>query len=381
MGCNMTHPPHELVPPHPSSLVKRLAKVIVLGLVLATAVFLVLPSPIDPVAATPPPSMPLTGPLEPNQKLRQAELLVKGKVQGPEDVHLDEAGRIYGGTIDGKIIRIATDGTLETFADTGGRPLGMDFDNAGNLIVCDADHGLLSIDPAGKITILSTEAGGVPFRFADDVEIAPDGLIYFSDASSKFDKTGYMLDLFEGRPHGRLICYNPGTLDATVLLDDLYFANGVAIDSSGEFLLVNETYQYRVRRYWLKGPKAGTSDTFIEHLPGFPDGISVTPRDTYWIALFTVRNDLADQLASLPFIRKQLAKLPASLWPKPDPYGFLVEVDKDGKVLRSLQDPGGEHVSIVTSSYERDGKLYFGSLLNDYIGKLTLDGEKPTTSE
>jgi hypothetical protein len=58
-----------------------------------------------------------------------------------------------------------------------------------------------------------------------------------------------------------------------------------------------------------------------------------------------------------------------------------VEVDKDGKVLRSLQDPGGEHVSIVTSSYERNGTLYFGSLLNDYIGKLTLDGEKPNTSE
>ena len=50
---------------------------------------------------------------------------------------------------------------MEVFADTKGRPLGLDFDNSGNLIVADAKKGLLSIDKKGNIKILVTEINGV----------------------------------------------------------------------------------------------------------------------------------------------------------------------------------------------------------------------------
>jgi sugar lactone lactonase YvrE len=36
----------------------------------------------------------------------------------------------------------------------------------------------------GAIEVLATEADGVPFGFTNDVDIAPDGTIYFTDASS-----------------------------------------------------------------------------------------------------------------------------------------------------------------------------------------------------
>ena len=35
----------------------------------------------------------------------------------------------------------------------------------------------------GEITVLSTEYEGVPFLLTDDLDIASDGMIYFSDAS------------------------------------------------------------------------------------------------------------------------------------------------------------------------------------------------------
>lgn len=55
-----------------------------------------------------------------------------------------------------------------------------------------------------------------------------------------------------------------------------------------DFVLVNETYRYRIVRYWLKGPKAGTHEVFIDNLPGFPDNISSNRKGTFWLALFTV---------------------------------------------------------------------------------------------
>ena len=70
--------------------------------------------------------------------------------------------------------------------------------------------GLLSIDPNGTVTVLATEVKGTPIGFADDLDIAKDGIIYFSDASTRFSYHDVMLDWFELRPHGRLLSYDPG---------------------------------------------------------------------------------------------------------------------------------------------------------------------------
>lgn len=170
----------------------------------------------------------------------------------------DDRGRIYGGLIDGRIVRFSPGlRSWETFADTGGRPLGLDFDQSGNLIVADAFRGLLSVDPGGDIAVLASQAGGVPFGLTDDVDVAADGLIYFTDASWRHSLATYKLDALEHRPHGRLLTHDRDSGTTDVLLDGLHFANGVAVNPSNDFVLVNETWEYRVTRYWLSGPKAG----------------------------------------------------------------------------------------------------------------------------
>ena len=65
-----------------------------------------------------------------------------------------------------------------------------------------------------------------------------------------------------------MIAYNPSSGQAKTLLDELYFANGVAISKNEDFVLINETYRYRIIRYWLKGPLQGQADIFIDNLPG-----------------------------------------------------------------------------------------------------------------
>jgi YD repeat-containing protein len=340
-------------------------------LIAALAIYLaVTPSPIDPQAWDAPKAPTMTGVLEPNDTLMKAELIALGQVHGPEDTAVDAQGRLLAGLHDGRIVRVNADGQLEAFADTGGRPLGMDFDAAGNLVVGDAYKGLLRIDPQGQITVLATEAEGLPFRFTDDLDIARDGRIYFTDASSKFQQPDYLLDLLEARPHGRLMRFDPATGKTEVLLEDLYFANGVALSANEDYVLVNETYRYRITRYWLTGDKAGSHDIFIDNLPGLPDNLQGDRQGSFWVALPSPRKADADFLHTQPWLKAQIAKLPRLFWPKPVPYGLVLQIDEKGEIVRSLHDTSGSHLRMVTSAKPVGDYLYLGSLDNDRIGKL-----------
>lgn len=347
---------------------------LLLALLIVIALYLAItPSRIDPLAWDAPKAPPMTGVMEPNDTLMKAELIGKGQLHGPEDTAVDSAGRVYGSQQDGSIVRIGSDGVVETFAQTGGRPLGMAFDAKGQLIVADAFKGLLRIDPQGQISVLSTEAAGVPFKFTDDLEVASDGRIYFSDASDKFEQHDYMLDLLEARPHGRLLRYDPASGQTEVLLDGLYFANGVTLSQNEDFVLVNETYRYRITRYWLKGDKAGTHEVFIDNLPGMPDNLQGDGAGTFWVALPSPRKDDADLLHRYPWLKAQISKLPRAFWPKATPYGLVIQLDENGQIIRSLHESSASHLRMITSAKPVAGYLYLGSLENDRIGKLKLD--------
>jgi sugar lactone lactonase YvrE len=328
---------------------------------------------LSPVVYNAPQKPAMTGILAPNDLLQKAELLAKGKVDGPEEVAVDEKGRLYFGTPGGTISRLLQDGVIETFATTGGRPLGMKFDTKRNLIVADAYKGLLSVDSQGLVKILATSAEGVPFKCTDGLDVAKSGTVYFTDASDKFPLKDYLLDMLEARPHGRLMRYDPATGKVTVLISGLHFANGVALSKNEDFVLVNETYTYSIHRYWLAGPKAGTSDIFIENLPGFPDNISSNGKGKFWLAIFTTRNDMLDALHKYPKLKSLLGKLPTSLWSKSKRYGFVVALDEQGNITGTLQDPTGKHLYDITSAQEYAGYLYLGSLHADRIGKFKIE--------
>jgi sugar lactone lactonase YvrE len=282
-------------------------------------------------------------------------------------------GVIYTGCADGSIRRVKPDGAVDVWMNTGGRPLGMSFDSRGALIVCDAERGLLSISPQGGITVLTDRASGDSLGLPDDLDIARDGKIYFSDASRRFGIQDLLYEALEHRPSGRLLVYDPASRETRVLLKNLYFANGAALSRENDFVLVTETYAYRVRRYWLKGPRAGSSEIFIDNLPGFPDNISRGPGNNFWLALYTVRNDALDFMSPHPWIKKALSKLPRFLWPKPQPHALVLELDSDGRILQSLHDATGKRLKNITSAKQWRGSLYLGSLTGDRIGKLTLE--------
>lgn len=342
----------------------------VLLIIISTIILFRRESPIDPVAYTAPKKPEMTGVLEPNDLLQNAELLAQGKVKGPGEIAVDEQGRIYFGTPAGTISRLLSNGVIETFTETGGRPLGMKFDQKGNLIVADANKGLLSVNPQGSIMILATSADSIPFKLTNGLDIAKNGTIYFTDSSDKYSLKDYLLDMFEARPHGRFMRYDPNTSTVTVLMRELNFANGVALSGNEDFVLVSETYQYRIHRYWLAGPQAGKSEIFIDNLPGFPDNISYNGKDKFWLALFTIRSGVLDTLHKYPILKSLLTRLPASMWPEHKRYGFVASIDERGNIIETLQDPTGNHLYDLTSAQEYAGYLYLGSSQSDRIGKL-----------
>jgi sugar lactone lactonase YvrE len=346
-------------------------------LAIAVLYLLLWPVPIEPEAWTPPPAPKLEGVYATNTRLSGVERLPSGAGHKPEGVAIDGEGRIYSGMEDGRIVRWKPDasGAPEAFAETGGRPLGMDFDRGGNLIIADANKGLLSINPQGTVSILSTEAGGVAFRCTNDLDVATDGTIYFTDASSRFPLSVYKHDLFEHRPNGRLLAYEPATKKTRLVLDGLYFANGVALSPDQSFVLVSETGKYRVLRVWLNGEKKNLTEIFIDNLPGFPDNISSNGNDKFWLALVTPRSPLLDKLLPRPFLRKVVLRLPEFMQPAPQRHGFVLGLDRDGRVVANLQDPSGQSFALVSNVLEHQGKLYLGSIGEDAVGRIKIPVE------
>jgi sugar lactone lactonase YvrE len=328
------------------------------------------PTRLDAVAWTPPRDQGLKGSFGKNTLLAGArQMPVPGR--GPEDIVIDSRGWVTYGLEDGRIMTSAPDGSEHRLiAETGGRPLGIEFHPDGRLIVCDAHVGLLAVT-TDHVEVLADGYEGVPFRFTNNGAVGDDGSIYFTDTSQRFGLARYRDDLFEHSNTGRLFRRHPdGSVE--VLLDGLSFANGVALSIDGDSVFVAELGEYRIIRHYVSGPKAGTTRVLADNLPGIPDNLSSNRTGIIWAAMFTPRNQLLDLLLPRPRVRTLVASLPASLQPQPVRYGFVVGFDEEtGAVIHNLQDPTGAYAPI-TSAREHEGHLWLGSLTEPAVARVPL---------
>jgi sugar lactone lactonase YvrE len=335
-----------------------------------------------PVGFNPPKFIPLNSPalmgvLEP-QPISERMLTIKTGM-GPEDVAFDSQGNLYTGIENGWIVR--ANGLLqqaENWVNTGGRPLGLGFNSKGHLIVADAIKGLLSIDAHKNITVLSSKIEGVPYNFIDDIAIDKNDVIYFVDSSSEYSiHEDYVFKTFlDGRPLGRLLAYYPKTNTVEVIRSNLFFPNGITMSHDESSVLVSEMMTYRILRIGIGGHNKGEYSVFLENLPGFPNNIqkSQANKQAYWLALSAPRNLDVENLQQNPFMRKILLRLPTSLLPAPKPinYGFVVQLDSQGNMVSSIQDPSGLHAFMLTSATEHKGHLYLGSIKDTGVKKMAL---------
>lgn len=129
---------------------------------------------------------------------------------------------------------------------------------------------------------------------------------------------------------------------------------------------------YRLRRYWLKGEKAGTSEVFAI-LPGFPDNIRTNKDGDFWVALHCRRNLANYVLATWPKFRDFVLRLPIKAkyqflifiggWP----HGAILKYSPEGELLQILEDRPGKVVKAVSEVEEHDGRLWIGSVLMPFV--------------
>ncbi|MGE3829653.1 MAG: ABC transporter permease, partial [Parvibaculaceae bacterium] len=250
----------------------------ILGVVLLSAVFvdmrwqkhrhrLLAKVYVSPAYLELPPPASVSAPGSPyalNDKLRSVEIIGLGQIEGPEDIILDRDDNLYCGTRHGDIVRFfgPDHKRSEVFAHIGGHPLGMAFDRAGNLLVCIGGMGLFQVAPDKKVTKLTDETNrswlsvidDSRLRLADDLDVAPDGRIYFSEATIRYEQEDWATDALESRPSGRIICYDPRTGVTRTEIPKLVFANGVVMCHEGQSFLFAESWTCQISRYWFDGP-------------------------------------------------------------------------------------------------------------------------------
>jgi len=324
-------------------------------------------------------------PDESKRKLAGAEILAAGQVDGPEDVILDAAGNLYCGVRDGRILRFAgTDfAQASVLAKIGGRPLGLAIDRDGSLVACVAGMGLVRVTMDGGTELLTDQTArslvsiqdDTTIRMADDLDIAPDGTIYFTDATKRYDIENWGLDLLEGRPNGRLLSYDPKTRRTRTVCDNLVFPNGVCVTHDGGHLLVASSWTCSILIFDLARLSDGPR-VFLRGLPGYPDNINRASDGGYWIALAGMRNPIFDQAMRHPELRRRMTKrVPPTNWLFGNlNIGGVLKIDGSGRIIDALWDDTDGPLYMITSMREHEGALYLGGVTNDKIGRLALEG-------
>jgi len=247
-------------------------------------------------------------------------------------------------------------------ADTGGRPLGIELLPDGDLLVCDAEVGLLRVPrEGGAVQVLVSHVGGEQLVLTNNAAVEDDGTIWFTESTRCNPLDDFVGDVLEHNGSGRLLRRDPdGSVEEVV--GGLSFANGVTLVGDDE-VWVAETAAYAIHRVRRSGPDAGRSTPVTTGLPGFPDNLSTGADGTVWAPLPNPRNDLGDRVKAMhPMVRTIVRRVPEGIRRRlVVPYARVLGFAPDGTVLHDLQG-GGEACHFLTGAREHDGHLYLGSV-------------------
>jgi sugar lactone lactonase YvrE len=299
---------------------------------------------------------------------------------GCEDVvvgtHGPDEGAVFTGTVDGSLWRIGPDGRVRHLGHTGGRPLGIEIEPDGRLLVCDARSGLLRVDPAtARVETVTAAVDGMPMMFCNNAAIGADGTVWFSDSSTRFGIDRWKDEMVQNTRTGRLLRLAPDG-EVTTAVDGLSFANGVALSRDGSFVAVAETGARTVARHWLAGDRAGTQDHLVTDLPGYPDNIARGSDGLIWVTIASPRDSLVDWLQHAPeWLQRSVTKVPERLQPGMRDTIHVQAYDDTGRLVHDCDLPvpaTGPSYSMVTGVREHDGTVWLGSLEQPAIASFRL---------
>ncbi|KYN02964.1 PREDICTED: adipocyte plasma membrane-associated protein-like [Cyphomyrmex costatus] len=404
--------------------------VIYIGLILAVITFIPgLPPEAEFVEYNITPPRQFDPKVGPKNRLNGIQKLFDGAINAPESFGSYD-GQLYTGVHGGYVLRIEEDDIVPIVKfgkkcdgiwqeQKCGRPLGLKFDEKGNLYVVDAYYGIFKVNVATgeytNIVNVTKPIDGKVSRIPNSIDIAKNGDMYWTDSSTDFALNDLVMT-FLMNPSGRLIRYNAAKKENEVLIRNLAFANGVVLSDDESFVIVTETVRNRIMKYNLKGPKAGQHEIFIDGLPGAPDNIHSDGHGGFLLSLIVTTNNpelpqIYQSLIPHPYLRKMLVRLFVTMelpfkllndvYPNPyterilhaigshqgieflsDPKqkSLVLRIDASGNIIEILtSDDGSAHD--ISSAYIHNGFLWFGTPFKNYLGRVPLKQAFPDLAD
>jgi gluconolactonase len=195
-------------------------------------------------------------------------------IEGPS---FDAHGNLYVVDIPfGRIFKIAPDGEWTPVIEYDGWPNGLKIHPDGRILVADYKHGIVQLDAdKGRMQPVLTARNSESFRGCNDLHIAANGDIYFTDQGQTglHDPTGRVYRL---APGGRLDC----------LIDTGISPNGLVLDPNETVLFVAMTRDNAVwRAPLMKDGSVAKVGRFCSMFgPSGPDGLTMDSAGRLYVA-------------------------------------------------------------------------------------------------
>jgi gluconolactonase len=208
-----------------------------------------------------------------------------GGVEGPA---CDPAGNLYAVSLEreGTIGKVTPEGKTSIFAvvPNGGMANGLRFDSHGWLIAADyVGHHVWRMDPKTGAFLEDLAAGwkGEPFKQPNDLGIAADDTLYFSDPDWKARTTG-----------GRIFMISAPPARHTVLLDEgLSTPNGITLSPDDKRVYVGQSNAHNILVYDRKSDGTLHNKRVLIDFPaagipkGVPDGIRCDVKGNLYVSM------------------------------------------------------------------------------------------------
>lgn len=336
-----------------------------------------------------PPAPALEGVLAPNNRLAEVRRVDLSEVASTEDIAIAADGSFYMSGIDGALYRMRPspdpyNPVVERVIQVSdARLLGLDwFDE--NTLAIGAASGLFSLDL--ETLVLQRLSIGSPrraFGFINDLQVDPEGGVYFTDSASQWEYMGLTpgrsrtYELLANIASGVLYYEDPVTGASHIVEERFHYANGVAVSTDRRSVFVAETTHFRVRRVAAMGLEGNRNEFLVENLPGNPDGLVSDGMCRLFIATTGPRRAFTRLLRRSPFWTKMLMKLgwTTPLVPSNGKGMILVVDERSGEILDSFQSQDGSVRSIANIVLTGEGGLWFTSDTERSLAYLDLPPE------
>ena len=231
-------------------------------------------------------------------------------------------------------------------------------DIAGPVVYADAD--------ASAPELMRESGADRPLAFCNDLEVTEDGRrIYFSEPFAYEGAAmgaGAVAEAVSLGGNGRLWRHDLDTGATRLIAEGFHFVDGVLSDlhpglPREQSVLVSQTPHFRLTRFFLDGPEAGSAEIVLDGVAGMPDGLDRDSEGRIWAGLLEERSGFLTWLHANPWIKPFLLRLPLERVPQSRRTGVLA-LTPDGATPLYAATFDGPEVSDIASVIPAEDGLY-----------------------